>query len=67
MNIRATINKLQKALMQHGKGSENMFIPYRCEDCIYGIYNHEDSCYENGCSASDDDECEELFQEDDRT
>lgn len=44
-----------------------MFIPYRCEDCIYGIYNREDSCYENGCSASDDDECEELFQEDDKT
>lgn len=40
-----------------------MFIPYRCEGCIYGIYNHEDSCYENGCFASNDDECEKLFQE----
>ena len=38
------------------------FIPYRCEDCIYGIYNHEDSCYENGCFASDDEECRELFR-----
>ena len=28
-----------------------MFIPYRCEYCIYGEYNHSDSCWENGCSA----------------
>lgn len=44
-----------------------MFIPYRCEDCIYGIYLAEDSCYESGCSASTDEECEALFQEDERT
>lgn len=40
-----------------------MFIPYRCEECVYGMYNHNDSCWEDGCNAEDDKECEELFQE----
>lgn len=39
------------------------FIPFRCEDCIYGIYNPYDSCWEDGCHVEDEKECEELFEE----
>lgn len=28
--------------------SKERFIPYRCENCIHGKYNHSDSCCEDG-------------------
>lgn len=44
-----------------------MFIPYRCESCVYGIYLHKDSCYECSLNVSDDRECEENYEDDERT
>lgn len=38
-------------------------MPYRCDLCVFGIYNYEDSCWKDGCSAKDDNECESLFKD----
>lgn len=43
-----------------------IFEPFRCEDCIHGIYNHNDSCWEDGCGAIDEEECEEMYKDDER-
>lgn len=40
-----------------------MFIPYRCETCENSVYLPEDSCYDCGVNAEDDDECEENYVE----
>ena len=44
-----------------------MFEPYRCEDCIYGEYFPQDGCWKSGCNTEDEQECEDLFEEDERT
>ena len=43
-----------------------MFIPYRCESCTYGEYILSKGW---GCSldVSDDKECEENYEDDERT
>jgi len=48
--------------MEFSKRDREIFIPYRCEDCIHGKYNHNDSCWENGCTAEDDEECRREFR-----
>lgn len=45
---------------------ESKFIPYRCEDCIHGIYNAQDSCWDDGCGAETDEECQKLYEDDER-
>ena len=44
-----------------------MFEPFRCEECIYGEYLPQDDCWDSGCNAGDEQECEKLFEEDERT
>lgn len=45
-----------------------MFEAFRCEDCVHGIYNQNDSCWESGmCNAEDEEQCEKFFEEDERT
>ena len=44
-----------------------MFEPYRCEDCIYGEYLPEDSCYDCSIGVRNDEECEQNYADDDRT
>lgn len=43
-----------------------MFIPFRCEDCVHGDYLPQDSCWEAGCGATDEVECEEKYEDDER-
>lgn len=42
------------------------FEPFRCEGCIHGIYNWQDSCWEDGCGSTDEKECEEMYEDDER-
>lgn len=44
-----------------------MFIPYRCEDCIHGVYLCEDCCWDCFIGVSDDEECEENYQDNKQT
>ena len=43
-----------------------MFEPFRCEDCVHGIYNPHDSCLEDGCGATDEIECKSMYEDDER-
>lgn len=44
-----------------------VFVPYRCEDCIYGEYSLEDDNYYCLIGASNYKECEQNYADDDRT
>ena len=43
------------------------FEPFRCEDCIYGEYLSQNDCWDSGCNARNEQECAQLFEEDERT
>ena len=36
---------------------KNSIKVFDCKNCIYGIYNHLDSCYEDGCNAINEVDC----------
>ena len=40
------------------------FIPYRCEDCVYGEYLADDSCWDCSIGVSSDKECEQHYSDD---
>lgn len=48
-------------------GNDIVFVPYRCEDCIYGEYSLEDDNYYCSIGASNFKECEQNYTDDDRT
>lgn len=43
-----------------------MFIPYRCEDCIYGEYLTHDDTWDCSIGCVDDAECEKNYKDDER-
>lgn len=43
-----------------------MFEPFRCENCIHGIYNQDKSCWDCDYNVVDETECEELYEDDER-
>lgn len=44
-----------------------MFIPYRCEQCIHREWLPQDSTWDCMLDCSDDKECEENYEDDERT
>lgn len=46
---------------------QNMFDPFRCEDCIHGEYDEQEHGWDCNIGCWSSKECEEHYKDDERT